>query len=268
VAARERTTTSKRIEDASGGVRGEKAVGLTVISAYGCRGKAASCAVSSSAAVRGMASCEPTRSASCWHDAGIPVMGSRRVRRWAMVHAGEMRRSVEKPAEETCRGTSAAEVRDIGATRGWRSGGGVWSWDGGTARDGLVLDRVGAAGSEKQVRWAPTRRLTRALTGRRRRRAQPVRRGSRAASWAAPKQVRRGQGGSLPCRAWFLGRRRSPPHALQDAAKHTRRAAPTAAARRALALCVPLSLLHTLSHSVSLSPRPPASAKAGALHPQ
>jgi hypothetical protein len=117
VAARERTTTSKPMEDASGGVRCREAVGLTVISAYGCRGKAASWVVSSSAAVMGMASCEATRSASCWHDAGIPVMGSRRVLRCAMVHEGEMRRSVEKPAEEICRGTSAAELRDILATR-------------------------------------------------------------------------------------------------------------------------------------------------------
>jgi len=94
---------------------GENAYALTVTSAYGCKGNAASWACSSSAAVRGMGSCEPTRSESCWQLAGTPVMGSRRVFRCAMVHEGDMRRSDDELAELMIRGTSAAASIDMSA---------------------------------------------------------------------------------------------------------------------------------------------------------
>lgn len=68
-----------------------------------------------------MASWAPTRRVSSWHEAGIPVMGSRRVLRCWIDQAGEMRRSDEALAEEICSGTSAADVRDMLAVR---SGGG------------------------------------------------------------------------------------------------------------------------------------------------
>ena len=89
---------------------------LTVISAYGCSGKAASCVLSSSGAVRATGSCDATRKDSCWQAAGMPVMGSRRVLRWAMDHDGEMRRSDDELGELTRSGTSAALWRDMMAS--------------------------------------------------------------------------------------------------------------------------------------------------------
>ena len=85
---------------------------LTVISAYGCNGKAARHVCSSSAATSATASCEPTRNDNVWLRAGTPVMGSRRVFRWAMLHDGEIRRSEEALGEVMMRGTSAALWRD------------------------------------------------------------------------------------------------------------------------------------------------------------
>ena len=58
-------------------------------------------------------SCEPTRRVRCWLAAGIPVMGSRRVLRWAMDHDGEMRRSERDWGALMRRGTSAAGWRDM-----------------------------------------------------------------------------------------------------------------------------------------------------------
>ena len=106
----------------SGGSRREEAP--TTISAYGCSGKAARRVCSSSAARRGTASCEATRSDSCWLAAGTPVMGSSRVFRWASVHEGEMRRSDDELGEVTSSGTSAALWRAmLGGLDGWTRAG-------------------------------------------------------------------------------------------------------------------------------------------------
>jgi hypothetical protein len=94
---------------------------LTVISAYGCRGNCASRVCSSSTALIGTASWEPTRRDSCWLLAGTPVIGSSRLFRWAMLHDGDMRRSDEELGELMRSGTSAALWSDI-LDRGRRTG--------------------------------------------------------------------------------------------------------------------------------------------------
>ncbi len=80
----------------------------TAISAYGCSGNAARRVCSSSAAVRGSGCWDPRRSDNCCEPDGMPVMGSRRVLRCAMVHEGEMRRSDEELGDTIWRGTSGA----------------------------------------------------------------------------------------------------------------------------------------------------------------
>ena len=67
-----------------------------------------------------MGSWEAMRRESCWQLAGTPVIGSRRVLRWAMDHEGEMRRSEDELDEVMSRGTSAELWRDM--LEVWRGG--------------------------------------------------------------------------------------------------------------------------------------------------
>jgi hypothetical protein len=79
---------------------------LTKISAYGWRGKLDSCVLSSSAASIATASRDPKRRLSCWADAGTPVMGSRRVLRWATDQDGLILRSEPESADLMSKGMS------------------------------------------------------------------------------------------------------------------------------------------------------------------
>lgn len=90
-----------------GSVKGKEIGRLTKISAYACRGKLDSWVVSSSAALIATASCEPKRRLRVWADAGIPVMGSRRDLRWAMVQDGDTRRSEPESVDLMSNGMSA-----------------------------------------------------------------------------------------------------------------------------------------------------------------
>jgi hypothetical protein len=72
----------------------------------------------------GVGSWEAMRRESCWQLAGTPVMGSRRVLRWAMDHEGEMRRSEDELGEVMSRGTSAELWRAMMEVNGWVDEGG------------------------------------------------------------------------------------------------------------------------------------------------
>lgn len=63
---------------------------------------------SSSAAAMSCAGSEPSFRLRRWQDGGMPVIGSRRVFSWAIVQAGEMRRSDDDVSERINRGTSLA----------------------------------------------------------------------------------------------------------------------------------------------------------------
>jgi hypothetical protein len=69
----------------------------------------------------GVGSWEAMRRESRWQLAGTPVMGSRRVLRWAMDHEGEMRRSEDELGEVMSRGTSAELWRAMMELGGWMS---------------------------------------------------------------------------------------------------------------------------------------------------
>jgi hypothetical protein len=81
---------------------------LTKISAYAWRGKFDSWVLSSSVASMATATREPKRRLSCWADAGMPVMGSRRALRWATDQDGLILRSEPESADLMSRGMSGA----------------------------------------------------------------------------------------------------------------------------------------------------------------
>lgn len=80
---------------------------LTYISVYSCRGKADRVTVSSSGALSSDDALSDRSSSRCAL-AGIPVIGSSRVLKWARVHAGETLRSDSDADETTLIGISAA----------------------------------------------------------------------------------------------------------------------------------------------------------------
>lgn len=85
----------------------------TCSSAYACSGHAPICVASSSAASIGCDACDPTFKLRRWHEAGMPVMGSRRPLRVAIVHAGDTRRSEDEVSDLTSKGTSCVVAEAI-----------------------------------------------------------------------------------------------------------------------------------------------------------
>lgn len=118
---------------------------FTCSSAYACSGHDPICVVSSSAASIGCGGCDPIFRLRRWHEAGMPVMGSRRPLSVAIVHAGDTRRSEEEVSDRTSKGTSCdvEAILEIGRVQslagkiygalvsscelvGWGSAGAVW----------------------------------------------------------------------------------------------------------------------------------------------
>lgn len=87
----------------------------TCSSAYACSGHTPICVVSSSTASIGCSGCDPTFKLRRWHEAGMPVMGSRRPLSVATLHAGDTRRSEEEVSDLTSKGTSCEVEAMLGS---------------------------------------------------------------------------------------------------------------------------------------------------------